>query len=339
MLSEHKGSAGNQSAEYYIPHPELVDAAEVAVELGMPLLLTGEPGTGKTECARWVGHHFKIPEVYKFVAKSTSVATDLFYTYDALGRFSASQLAEHVEEERRRASQPGNFIEYAALGKAILAAHEASSLGPLLPKNSTRFQHPGTPQRSVVLIDEIDKAPRDFPNDLLDEISNMQFRVRELGDHQTPVIENTALRPIVVVTSNSERQLPGPFLRRCAFYNIPFPQSRSENETEDPQEAYFLEDIVAARLGSEFGNTPLAKEALAFFHHLRTGLKPALGKKPATAELLNWMVALRNQSANGAGGLVEQRENANRAIGLLLKNQHDQERGRDALRNWSKKNA
>lgn len=334
MTQSEVGATGDPAPNKYIPHPGLIDAAEVAVELGLPLLLTGEPGTGKTECANWIAHKFGIKSVHKFVAKSTSVATDLFYVYDALSRFSSSQLGPFVKEERAKAADPKNFIDFSALGKAILYANEKKEILPFCSKSASTLEHPGVPQRSIVLIDEIDKAPKDFPNDLLDEIANMQFRVKELGNILSPSISDPRLRPIIVITSNSERQLPAPFLRRCAYFDIPFPTRRDDTRATDREETYFVEDIIAARLGHNVAICKLGKDAMAFFYHLRDRIKPPLSRKPATAELLNWMVALMQNAPNRKDGLSGNLAAANRAISLLLKNKADQMAGKKVLETW-----
>ncbi len=336
MAPEKKSNSGTAEVSNYRPHPELVDAVEVAMELGKPLLLTGEPGSGKTGCAKWVAAKYGLPRFHKFVAKTTSVATDLFYTYDALGRFSASQLGQFSEEERLRAANPGAFIEYAALGKAILAAHPTKDVSRFLDKAMPGFSHPGKPERSVVLIDEIDKAPKDFPNDLLDEIDTMRFRVRELGDAETPDLKEVGLRPIIIITSNSERQLPEPFLRRCAYFHIPFPKRRSEAGGQAEIEGdYFLEDIVAAHFEPEMATSRLARDGITYFQQLRDLRQPILVKRPSTAELLDWLSVLSGQRNAKDIGLTEMRDRAASRLSVLLKNQKDQEAGRKLLMNFT----
>jgi MoxR-like ATPase len=339
-----------QEAAAYIPHPDLVSAVNVALVLGRPLLVTGEPGCGKTKLANSIAWQLGLLGPFKFVAKSTSQARDAFYTYDALGRFHASQAekgADRPAGDGRRANDVLAFVEYAALGSAILLAHDREAVVPFLPKRpangdgpdgsaSASLQHPGPAARSVVVIDEIDKAPRDFPNDLLDEIESMRFRVPELREAPTPELVDRSLRPVVIITSNQERQLPEAFLRRCLYFEIPFPQRRTP--TDSRPEGYFVEDIVARRVGeagSEFVTSPLAKGAIDFFCLLRD-LREPLGKKPATAELLDWLEALRQSGANPNEGLTSQPSYGASSLYTLLKGRDDLERGRRLYDEWAR---
>lgn len=283
----------------YIPHPQVIDAVNVALALGKPLLVVGEPGVGKTRLACSIAWQLGLAGPYKFVAKSTSTARDLFYGYDAMGRFYLTQAAaaergtatpgaQPPPSDVRRAATALDFIEYNALGRAILRGIPADRLTGLIPSS---FDHPGNAERSVVLIDEIDKAPRDFPNDLLDELDNLQFRVPELDPGRwTPRIEDKSLRPVIVVTSNRERQLPDAFLRRCVFVPIPFPPRRS-GAASGP--GYTLDDIVERHLSGRMAmvaGTPLFTSAMEFFSRVRA--LPELQKPPATAEMIDWIDTL-----------------------------------------------
>ncbi|CAO4146986.1 hypothetical protein LPLAFNJD_LOCUS2335 [Methylorubrum aminovorans] len=212
---------------------DIVAAVDVALELGRPLLVAGEPGCGKTELGYAIARRLGITNVYLHSVKSSSDAAELFYAYDALQRFRDAQLG--LTQGASNVSAPpsrdvGDYVEYQALGRAILDAHQRGDVAHLLRGKHAAHRSKGQgPQASVVVIDEIDKAPRDFPNDLLHEIDSLSFRVREFpadpppetppGDRIPP-----ETRPIVIVTSNEERQLPDAFLRRCMFHEIAFPK-------------------------------------------------------------------------------------------------------------------
>jgi MoxR-like ATPase len=215
----------------YEADPGLVDAVNVALLLGRPLLLTGRPGTGKSQLADRVAWEFGLAPVLRFEAQSISEAKDLFYGFDFVGRMAAAQATIGSADAAR-------WITLRALGKAVLYslpmssqpdAHGGVALDPPHPA-------PATGRASVVLIDEIDKASRDFPNDLLNAMDRLAFDIPELGSLRFEASRDPRTRPVVVITSNSERELPEPFLRRCVYYNIPDPGPRQ------------LRRIVAARV-------------------------------------------------------------------------------------------
>lgn len=264
--------------------PGLLAAANAALALEMPLLLTGEAGCGKTDFAYAVANALAgDPEVdparrelLECYVRSDSRAQDLLYHYDALSRFGD---AHHGGEAGRlRAEEVRHYIELRALGRALLS----SAL-------------------RVVLIDEIDKAPRDLPNDLLRELDQGHFEIPEIpasdasdaipssagaqGDVIDPDRPLTfrnqmrrpagARRPMVLITSNVERQLPDPFLRRCVFFHIPFPEKGA----------------LRAILADRFPGTPALDHAVDIFMTLR-GV-PNLTKRPTTSELINWVHVLK----------------------------------------------
>jgi MoxR-like ATPase len=226
---EENGRIVPSKGRNYIFTKELIAAIDVAIGLGRPLLVSGEPGCGKTELGYAIARRMGIPRVHFFSTKSNSEARDLFYTYDAIGRFREAQTAQTARTAGEGQSDAADYIEFQALGKAILDAHEKKDVDHLLNPRGA-YKHPGQPSRSVIILDEIDKASRDFPNDLLREIEDLAFRVPELSqrgggqaDPETPGGITGDKRPIVVVTSNEERQLPDAFLRRCVFHEIAFP--------------------------------------------------------------------------------------------------------------------
>lgn len=288
----------------YILHDALKNAVEVALALNQPLLLTGEPGTGKTKLAYKVSHDlakaggFK-SQPYIFQTKTTSSARDLFYTYDALSHFQAS----NIKKDDGSSAKTADFIELQALGKAIAQTNPSKV-------DTKHFNTPleAKPESSVVLIDEIDKAPRDFTNDILNEIEHYHFAINEQNQYR--VSKNPDQRILVIMTSNSEKNLPDAFLRRCVFYHIPFPSRE------------LLLDIVTTQLGAE---TTFTKDALAFlttkFQEVRSG---AVRKAPATAEFLAWLRILEMEDYMKKGE-DQQKAIMLRNLSILVKTKEDLE--------------
>lgn len=251
----------------YLADPRLVHAANTALGLGMPLLLTGDPGSGKSDFAWVVAKALGHAQPLRCQVRSTTTARELLYHYDALVRFADAQ-AGNTE----RAQEPRHYVRLRPLGVALVSRD--------------------TERPPVVLLDEIDKAPRDLPNDLLWELDEGRFEIAEIADanESSPVRDpdhehiplrrsmvrvSEAKRPLVVITSNSERQLPDAFLRRCVFFHIP-----------EPQEQALLE-IAKARFPQE--PPQLLESLVTLFDGLR---KQKLTKPPTTSEMLNWLDAL-----------------------------------------------
>lgn len=286
----------------YFADPGLIDAANVAIMLGQPLLLTGEAGTGKTQFAYSLAWELGLGAPLKFETKSTSTARDLFYTYDALKRF------QHIQT-KKESDNILDYITYQALGLAILRTLNVSEIKGLANEEAKPTDKP---TRSVVLIDEIDKAPRDFPNDILNEIENMDFRIPEMANRK--VEANRDFPPIVVITSNSEKDLPDAFLRRCVYYNIPFPDEKDKDR---------LQTIVINRLAERVtGKDAFIDNALELFYALRAG---GLRKPPATAELIGWMMVLKDIAPDVKNPLAQDKL-AERTLSNLVKTTTDQEK-------------
>ena len=227
--------------ERYVATPDLMTAVNAAVTLARPLLIKGEPGTGKTQLAEEIARALDRP-LYEWHIKSTSKAQHGLYEYDAVSRLRDSQLGEHKVHDIR------NYIVKGRLWEAFEAAVQP-----------------------VLLIDEIDKADIEFPNDLLRELDRMEFYV-----HETRETVVARQRPIVVITSNNEKELPDAFLRRCFFHFIRFPDAAT------------LEKIVRVHFPDL--KKELLAEALAMFFAVRE--TPGLKKKPSTSELLDWIKLL-----------------------------------------------
>ena len=264
QTARYKGT-GNS----YLAEAGLAAAVNVARLLGRPLLVTGEPGTGKTRLSYSVAEELGLLGPLVFVVKTTSVGKDLLYHYDALGHYGAVLMA--ARQESGAAADAKHYIRFDALGCAIAVSNPTISDARYLPEE---LRAKG-PAQAVVLVDEIDKAPRDFPNDLLDEFENFRFLITETGETFTG---KSDLRPLIVITSNSEKNLPDAFLRRCVYYNL------------SPPNPDRLAEILALHLGShQFYSDDRIKSIVAHFSAIR---ELALTKKPATAELLDWATLL-----------------------------------------------
>ncbi|MBI4612039.1 MAG: MoxR family ATPase [Planctomycetes bacterium] len=232
---------GFQGTASYITSQALRDSVDVSVALGRPLLIKGEPGTGKTLLAHAIAEDLK-KKILVWNVKSTTTAVQGLYVYDTVQRLHDSRFGDRDVADIRQ------YIQLGPLGRALTA-----------------------PERVVLLIDEIDKADLEFPNDLLHELDRMSFTIPETGDSY-----EAKERPIVVITSNAEKELPDAFLRRCIFYYIDFP---------DAEMMQRILDVHFPALEEK-----LAKAALDRFYWIRefSGIK----KKPSTSELVDWVQAL-----------------------------------------------
>jgi MoxR-like ATPase len=286
----------------YIAGAALVRAVNVALALRMPLLVTGDPGTGKTQLAYRMAAELALGDVLRFDTKSTSVATDLYYQFDSVRQFTQSQL----NALNKVALPPAqDFVRWQAMGRAILQT---------LPPDDPALQrlgsaHPGHQQAgpSLVLIDEIDKAPRDFPNDLLNQIENREFRVAEIGMDFKAAAPRA---PVVVITSNSERQLPEAFLRRCVYHHIEFPKDLGE-----------LQEILGERLKQLPLRSETLKAAVGLFFAARK--ESGFSRAPSTSELLDWLRALAAAGLQDGVPLSRQTEALETAAGSLYKTRED----------------
>ena len=259
-MTDFKGTAG------YVASPELISVVNIARALGKPLLVKGEPGTGKTMLAQAVAEALGM-ELILWSIKSTTKAQDGLYVYDTVQRLYDSQFGADV-------SDIAKYIKLGKLGEAFRS-----------------------PKQCVLLIDEIDKADIEFPNDLLWELDRMEFYIPE-----TRETVRAAVRPLVIITSNAEKELPDAFLRRCIFHYIEFP---------DPA---MMERIL--RVHFDDLEEKLLRQALESFYALRA--LRGLQKKPSTSELIDWVQALR------IGGVDPKRiEREMPFAGVLLKKNED----------------
>jgi MoxR-like ATPase len=275
-LPEYRGDRTG----FYVAAPDVADTVNLAVHLRRPLLVEGEPGCGKTRLADSIADELGLGPPVRISVKSTSRARDLLYRMDALKRL---QDAQNVQNQRAQSIHP--YLSLGPLGRAI---HEG--------------------RRRVVLIDEIDKADIDFPNDLLDVLDTFTFQVEDLPEEEEEaalareggfgrtVQASPGAEPVVVITSNREKRLPEPFLRRCLYVHLRF-----------PEEAGTLREIVRKNLDEDVGEA-LLEAAVQSFRAVRDGaLSVDAQKPPTTSELIDWVRILHWKQADpavlrGAGG-------------------------------------
>ena len=268
-----KGQQMNfDSTAEYIATSDLSVAVNAAITLEKPLLIKGEPGTGKTELARQVASSLSVP-IIEWNIKSTTRAQQGLYEYDAVSRLRDSQLGNADIDNVT------NYIKKGKLWEAFIADSKV-----------------------VLLIDEIDKADIEFPNDLLHELDKMEFHVYETGQQVT-----AKHRPIIIITSNNEKELPDAFLRRCFFHYIRFPDQST------------LEKIVAIHFPNI--KKSLLDRALTQFFEIRE--TPGLKKKPSTSEVLDWLKLLLAEDINPSELRSDPKNILPKLHGALLKNEQD----------------
>ena len=255
----------------YVSTLDLTVAVNASINLERPLLVKGEPGTGKTELARQVANSLKL-EIIEWNIKSTTKAQQGLYEYDAVSRLRDSQMGEKIKDV-------GKYIKKGKIWNAF-----------------------ETKKKSVLLIDEIDKADIEFPNDLLQELDKMEFYVYETG--QTIKADN---RPIVIITSNNEKELPEAFLRRCFFHYIKFPEIDT------------LKKIVNVHFPKI--KKTLLDSALKTFFEIRD--VPGLKKKPSTSEALDWIKLLLIEDLDPSDLKTQSNKLLPKLYGALIKNEQD----------------
>jgi MoxR-like ATPase len=272
----------------YLPSPDLVEAVNLAIQLERPLLLKGEPGCGKTQLAEALVYELKLPFEAWYV-KSTSRARDGLYTYDSVARLRDAQLMSSnrsflTDEDVIGARDARTYRKFGPLGNAFL-----------------------NEQRTVVLIDEIDKADIDFPNDLLLELDERRFFVEETGEKIRAKVP-----PIVLITSNDEKDLPDAFLRRCLFHYVEFP-----NDSR-------LREIINAIFPTS--SPELVDKAVVRFLELRDMIGKGRGqasKNVSTSELVDWFKVLRSHPQDE---ILAKLDGKLPFLGVLLKSFSDHQR-------------
>ena len=264
-----------RGTETYVASQELQEAVNIALALGKPLLIKGEPGTGKTVLAQAIAESMGRPLI-TWSVKSTTKAQDGLYVYDVVQRLYDSQFGEAVDDIAK-------YIKLGKLGEA--------------------FQ---SEEQTVLLIDEVDKADLEFPNDLLWELDRMEFYVPE-----TKETVKAKQRPVVIITSNAEKELPDAFLRRCIFHYIQFPDAQQ------------MEEIIRVHLGEV--DQILLSQVIEAFYWLRS--LRGLEKRPSTSELIDWVRALI------LGGIAPERITSEPPfLGVVLKKEKDVRLVREKLR-------
>ena len=261
-----------KGTEDYVATEDLKIAVNAAVTLERPLLIKGEPGTGKTELAKQVASSLEL-QIIEWNIKSTTKANQGLYEYDAVNRLRDSQLGE------KRVHDVKNYIRKGKLWKAF-----------------------ESDKKIVLLIDEIDKADIEFPNDLLQELDKMEFYVYETGE--TVIAKN---RPIIIITSNNEKELPDAFLRRCFFHYIQFPDQETLKKIVKVHHPNIKENMLTT--------------ALTQFYELRE--QPGIKKKPSTSEVLDWLKLILTEDLTNEDLKKDSRDSLPVLYGALLKNEQD----------------
>ena len=262
-------AGGFSSTRTYIASPELMSAVNVARALSKPLLIKGEPGTGKTMLAKAIAESLDMPLI-SWNIKSTTKAQDGLYMYDTIQRLYDGQFGEEGVDDIKR------YIKLGKLGEAFSSDVQV-----------------------VLLIDEIDKADLEFPNDLLWELDQMEFYI-----HETKETIKAKHRPVVIITSNAEKELPDAFLRRCVFHYIAFPERE------------LMDEIVRTHFDKV--DEHILSEAMDVFYQIRD--EKSVKKKPSTSELIDWVNALQ------LGGISADKIKATLPfIGTVIKKDEDLE--------------
>ncbi|MDI3335782.1 MoxR family ATPase [Defluviimonas aestuarii] len=261
-----------ESTDRYVATTDLTVAVNASVTLERPLLVKGEPGTGKTELARQVAESLGL-RLVEWHVKSTTKAAQGLYEYDAVSRLRDSQLGDE------RVHDVKNYIRKGKLWQAFEAD-----------------------EKVVLLIDEIDKADIEFPNDLLQELDRMEFHVYETGE--TIRAKN---RPVIIITSNNEKELPDAFLRRCFFHYIRFPETETLAQIVNVHFPGIKEQILAT--------------ALTQFYEIRE--TPGLKKKPSTSEVLDWLKLILAEDLSPEDLKRDPKSLLPKLHGALLKNEQD----------------
>jgi MoxR-like ATPase len=283
-------SSFKDDARRFFPGEQLETAINTAIAVGEPLLITGEPGTGKTQAAYYTAYKLGVEPVLHFQVKSDSSARDLLYNFDTVRYFFDANVRNLEMDKGEETTEPETKVR---------AINKSDYVEPRELWEAIESQHP-----RVLLIDEIDKAPRDFPNDLLHELDKMEFTIAETREK---ISSSKERRPIVFITSNSERRLPEPFLRRCVYHHIRFDDNIVQKAVENRIDEYknLSPDFIAM--------------AIKRFLALRDR---TLRKRPSTGELLVWLRVL-NLSGDHYQRKLDTDLSKLPYIGTLLKDHQD----------------